>query len=158
MQQWFASVEWWYSWTGDPDDKEHNHVVAPAVQVNTLVQPPRLVTSILKTETVTTTSSLLRREAIETVGGFDDSFSWFVRGPSLLRKAFYPTARVRGGQMLVSVRKHPDSSCAVAVQTGNYRDARLTFCSGLKVFGRTKHRGYRGLERPSPRTLEMSAP
>src|ERR1041384_4760324 len=63
-------VEWWYSWTGDRDDKEHNHVVAPAVQVDALVQPPKLVTSILKTETVTTTSSLLRREAIETVGVF----------------------------------------------------------------------------------------
>ena len=127
-------VEWWYSWTGDRDDKEHNHVVAPAVQVNTLVQPPRLVTSILKTETVTTTSSLLRREAIETVGGFDDSFHGLYEDQVFCAKLSTQLPVFVAGKCWYRWRKHPDSSCAVAVQTGNYRDARLTFLQWLKKY------------------------
>jgi len=127
-------VEWWYSWTGDPDDKARNHVVAPAVQIDTLVQPPKLVTSILKTETVTTTSSLLRRDAIETVGGFEDSFYGLYEDQVFCAKLSTQLPVFVAGKCWYRWRKHPDSSCAVAVQTGNYRDARLTFLQWLKKY------------------------
>ena len=127
-------VEWWYSWTGDPDDKARNHVVAPAVQIDTLVQPPKLVTSILKTETVTTTSSLLRRDAIETLGGFEDSFYGLYEDQVFCAKLSTQLPVFVAGKCWYRWRKHPDSSCAVAVQTGNYGDARLTFLQWLKKY------------------------
>src|SRR5262245_52242003 len=70
----FGPVRWWYSWTGNPGGGQRDFVAALNISPNRLIAPPQLLTPLLKKETVTTTVSLVRREAIIRAGGFEESF------------------------------------------------------------------------------------
>src|SRR5215469_4258030 len=54
-------VQRWYGWTGNPQDLKLDFVVALNVKPNRLIEPPELLTALLRKETVTSTVSLMRR-------------------------------------------------------------------------------------------------
>src|SRR5690554_2105905 len=75
----YASTEYWYSWTGEPEDAQKDWVWDHfGVQPNTLVRPPALLTTFLRDGgTVPCMGSILvRREAIEAVGGWENVFKY----------------------------------------------------------------------------------
>jgi len=127
-------VQWWYSWTGNPEDAQRDHVVALDVQPNTLVKPPQLLTRLLGNETPITTSGLVRREAIESVGGFEESFHGLYEDQAFCAKLCSKAPVYVASRCWYRWRKHPGSSCSVAVSTGQYRHARLTFLHWLEKY------------------------
>jgi glycosyltransferase involved in cell wall biosynthesis len=72
----YGASQHWYSWTGDPEDLQRDITRKLGVQPNTLVEPPVLVVLFLRHKAWTpgTCGVLVRREAIERIGGFDESF------------------------------------------------------------------------------------
>ena len=75
----YASTEYWYSWTGQPEDAKKDWVWSHfGVQPNVLVQPPDLLTVFLQDGgTVPCMGSVLvRREAIQSVGGWENTFKF----------------------------------------------------------------------------------
>jgi glycosyltransferase involved in cell wall biosynthesis len=75
----YGGTEYWYSWTGRPEDRGRDWVwqrygAAP----NTIIDPPRMLASFLRDGgTVPCMGSVLaRREAIEQVGGWEESFRY----------------------------------------------------------------------------------
>ena len=127
-------VQWWYSWTGNPEDAQRDHVVALDVQPNTLVKPPQLLTRLLGNETPITTSGLVRREAIESVGGFEESFHGLYEDQAFCAKLCSKAPVYVASRCWYRWRKHPGSSCSVAVSTGQYLHARLTFLHWLEKY------------------------
>jgi len=127
-------VQWWYSWTGDRDDVQRDVVIKPSFPMNTLLSPPQLVVRLLQQETVTTTSGLLRRDAIERVGGFEETFRGLYEDQAFCAKLCLKAPVFVADECWYRWRKHPDSSCAVAVRTGQYEDARATFLRWLKGY------------------------
>ena len=125
-------VEWWYSWKRPLCSTEPDRVVAPRVQPDRLVEPPGLLPAILRSETVTTTPALLRREAIESVGGFEDSFSGLYEDQVFCAKISTKLPVFVASKCWYRWRKHPESSCAIAVRAGKYRDGRLIFLRWLR--------------------------
>jgi glycosyltransferase involved in cell wall biosynthesis/peptidoglycan/xylan/chitin deacetylase (PgdA/CDA1 family) len=110
----------WFSWSGKTDDKSRDYLTQTGLPPNTLVSPPTLANTFIRSEAFIPSpcSMLLRREAIETVGGFEDEFrdqydDMVLNQKILLR---YPVLVVAG--CWDRYRQHPDNSCAVALRAG----------------------------------------
>jgi glycosyltransferase involved in cell wall biosynthesis len=127
-------VEWWYSWTGKPEDIGRDYVVAVRVQPDTLFKPLQLLSRLLGNETVTTTSGLVRREAFETVGGFEENFHGLYEDQAFFAKLCSKAPVYIASQCWYRWRKHPDSCCSLAVSNGQYQSARSIFLSWLQNY------------------------
>jgi glycosyltransferase involved in cell wall biosynthesis len=66
----------WYGWTGNPDDARRDVLRKLGVPANTLVTPPTMLPKFLRltAQTPGICGILVRREAVQEVGGFDDKF------------------------------------------------------------------------------------
>ena len=65
----YGRTQKWFGWTGDPEDIQKDSLTQLAVEPETLVQPPLLLTRFLENEHVypCTCSMLVRRETFEQV-------------------------------------------------------------------------------------------
>jgi glycosyltransferase involved in cell wall biosynthesis len=110
----------WCSWSGKPEDQSKDYLTQTGVPPNTLVSPPTLASSFIRSEAFLPSpcSMLFRRDAIETVGGFEDAFrdqyDDMVLNQKLLLR--YPAFVADG--CWGWYRQHSDNSCAVALRTG----------------------------------------
>ena len=43
-----GATQWWYSWTGNPEDIKRDHIRRLSVPADTLVMPPKLLTYFYK--------------------------------------------------------------------------------------------------------------
>ncbi len=66
----------WFSWSGKPEDQSRDYLTQTGVPPNTLVSPPTLAKTFIRSEAFLPSpcSMLFRRDAIESVGGFEDVF------------------------------------------------------------------------------------
>lgn len=69
-----SPAKWWYSWTGHPKDIPRDFVQKLDVPHNTLVQPPTLLLLFLQDEWASLHDVLIRREVVEALGGYEESF------------------------------------------------------------------------------------
>jgi len=65
-------TQWWYSWTGNAQDRQRDYIQELGVQPNALLHPPGLVTRFLRMPEMSpcTCSTLMRRKVVDQVGGF----------------------------------------------------------------------------------------
>lgn len=127
-------VQWWHSWTGSSKDLQRDFIVALKVESDKLIAPPELLVRLLEHETVTTTVALLRRSAIEQVGGFEESFRGLYEDQVFFAKICSQSPIFVESCCRYRWRKHPSSSCSVAVRDGEYRYARLRFLTWLESY------------------------
>lgn len=73
----YGTTQYWYSWTGEPDDQSRDTMRRLGVRADTTYQPPELTARYLQNtaRTPTTCSVLIRRKAIESIGGFEEHFT-----------------------------------------------------------------------------------
>lgn len=69
-----SPAKWWYSWTGHPSDICRDFVQKLDVPHHTLVQPPTLLLLFLQDEWASLHDVLIRREVVEALGGYEESF------------------------------------------------------------------------------------
>jgi glycosyltransferase involved in cell wall biosynthesis len=130
----YGPVQWWYSWKGDPAEIQRDFVTDLHVQPDTLVKPPKLLIPLLRNESVTTTNGLIRRDLIEGIGGFENSFRGMYEDQAFYAKVCLNAPVFVAGECWYRWRKHPGSACAVAVSNGKYHSERLTFLSWLEDY------------------------
>lgn len=131
----------WFGWTGDPDDARRDDWRRPGVRPDVLYGPPRLLTLLLQGRVTTpaTCSALLRRAAVEAVGGFEDSFTGLYEDQAFFAKVFYHAPVYVSGESWDRYRQHPDSACAAGIRTGAFHpdmphSARLIFLTWLDSY------------------------
>ena len=137
----YASTEYWYSWTGLDADENRNWVWSNfGVEPNTLVAPPRLLISFLEgVGTIPCMGSLLvRRDAIERVGGFENSFLNQYDDQVLYAKICLESSVFVAGGCWDRYRQHADSSCHIAKRTGEADIARHEYLNWLESYCREK--------------------
>jgi glycosyltransferase involved in cell wall biosynthesis/SAM-dependent methyltransferase len=129
-------IEWWYSWTGNSDDVTRDFVAPfpPEVLCDSIMPPPQMLIALLRQATVSTTSSLLRREIVQAVGGFEEPFRGMFEDQAFAAKVYLSTPVFVAGDCHYKWRKHPDSCCAVAVETAQYEGARFEFLCWLERY------------------------
>jgi glycosyltransferase involved in cell wall biosynthesis len=138
----YGSTQMWYSWTGKPEDIQCDHGRKLGVQPDTLVQPPQLLTLFLQgevAETPATCGVLIRREVIEDIGGFVETFRGLHEDQAFFAKLCLKAPVFVESGCWDRYRQHPDSSCHVAMKTGKYHPtqmsaAQLTFLNWLEEY------------------------
>ncbi|MBW4603748.1 MAG: glycosyltransferase [Calothrix sp. FI2-JRJ7] len=118
----YGSAQMWYSWTGNPEDTERDFQRILGVQPDTIVKPPTMVKLFLqrKANTPGTCSVLMRRELVQDIGGFEESFRGMFEDQAFFYKAcLHKTVFVESG-CWDRYRQHLDSSCYIAQAEGKY--------------------------------------
>jgi hypothetical protein len=129
----YGPTQWWYSWTGQPADQGRDFVHPLGIPPETALQPPTLVLQLLRNESASpcTCSVLVRREIVEHVRGFEESFTGLYEDQVFCTKICLQFPVVASSACWYRYRQHPNSACAVAMRSGQARAARLRFLEWL---------------------------
>lgn len=130
----YGATQYWYSWTGDADDARRDYVIHPDVKPDTLVSPPALVSALLRNQVAASTGCLARREIIQQVGGYEESFRGMFEDQVFHSKISLRASVFVSSQCWYRYRKHGASCCAVAERSGEHRTQRLTFLDWLERY------------------------
>jgi glycosyltransferase involved in cell wall biosynthesis len=130
----YGSTEWWYSWTGNPSDRARDFVQELGIPVDRVLEPPALVTALLRREHPTMTPALVRRDSLMRAGGFEDVFHGLYEDQAACVKIGIDQRVLVSSACWYRWRQHPRSSCAVSLATGNYAQARQLFLEWLDEF------------------------
>ncbi len=120
----FGPTPHWHSWTGDPRDQGHDHVRRTGAPPETLVPAPELVRAYLerRADTPATCGVLIRRTAIEAVGGFDASFLDLYEDQAFFFKLLLVEAAYVEARAWDRYRRHPQAMCEVRIREGVHTD------------------------------------
>ena len=112
----------WYSWTGYSEHTRLDFFRKMNVQPNSLLKPPRLVQSFLfnRVWTPGTCSVLVRRDLIDQVGGFEDSFKGMMEDQVFFYKVGMNATVFAEGGTWDRYRQHAGSTSVSAVLEGEY--------------------------------------
>lgn len=136
----FGAAEYWHGWTNQPADRERDHVPSLGIEADRVFAPPELSLRLypLGTGTAPCPSDLLvRREAYNSVGGFEESFrheNQLYEDQAFLAKMYLAHAVYISSASWIRYRIHPDS-CSSAVQgAGRYQAVRRHFLDWLAAY------------------------
>ena len=134
----YGATEYWYSWTGNPDDRQRDYIPALGIRPDRLVQPPALFPVLLRNQIVTSTNSLVRRAAIDSLGGFEPSFRGLHEDQAFFAKMSLAAPIFVTSQCGYKYRRHPDSCCAVEESAGRHHAKRISFLNWVKRYLRER--------------------
>ena len=117
------TVHWW-SWTGEPEDAARDTARRTGAPPDTLVPAPELVRAFLerRADTPATCGVLLRRNAVESVGGFDSRFLDLYEDQAFFFKLLLGHAAYVEAQAWDRYRRHPQAMCEVRIRSGVHAD------------------------------------
>ena len=129
----------WYSWTGKPEDSARDYLKELRIAPAGLIKPPTLLVSSLAKGTFVANPStiLIRREALERVKGFEESFIGPVQ--TFEDDAFLAKVQLRESVFVATecwnrYRRHENSLLWIMTSTGKTRAARLFYLKWLENY------------------------
>jgi glycosyltransferase involved in cell wall biosynthesis len=133
------SLHWW-SWTGDPIDGGRDHPRRLGFEPERLIAPPELIAAFLedRADTPATCAVLIRRSAIDEVGGFEPSFKDLYEDQAFFYKVLLGHVAYLERDAWDRYRRHPDAMCEIRIREGVHADdtrptvARSRFLSWLE--------------------------
>jgi glycosyltransferase involved in cell wall biosynthesis len=136
----YGLSQWWYSWTGKPEDRQCDFIHELGVPSNTCIEPPTLVNLFFLNQQAaipTPSNILVRHEIVNQINGFDAPF----RGKYDLYEdqAFYAKVSLRSKVFVTNecwdkYRQHPNSSSSVVENAGQGYATRLFFLNWLSEY------------------------
>ena len=142
----YGPIQWWYSWTGKPEDRQRDYVEKLGVPPNTIIMPPKLLPLFLRDKAAVPSGILVRRELIARVGGFENAFRGEYEDQVFCAKVCLNVPVFASGQCWYRYRQHPDSCVLIGQRTGETYTARLLFLNWLVKYlseQKVKDRGVR---------------
>jgi glycosyltransferase involved in cell wall biosynthesis len=130
----YGPIEYWYSWTGLPEDRERDYVEKLGVSPDTIIQPPRLFPLFLRDKATVPSGILVRRGVIERVGGFEDSFRGEYEDQVFCAKICLDEPVFASRQCWYRYRQHPGSCVLTGQITGETYYARSLFLNWLTEY------------------------
>ena len=130
----YGPIEYWYSWTGMPEDRERDYVEKLGVPPDTIIEPPRLFPLFLRDKATVPSGILVRRDVIERVGGFEDTFRGEYEDQVFCAKICLDAPVFASGQCWYRYRQHPGSCVLTGQRTGETHPARLLFLNWLTKY------------------------
>jgi glycosyltransferase involved in cell wall biosynthesis len=109
----YGATQYWYSWTGNPDDTSRDRTRRRGFSRESLVRPPEALARFLRDDAQPpcTCGVLMRREALERAGGFENAFRGMFEDQVFFYKLFATSAVWVDSACLDRYRQHPDSWC-----------------------------------------------
>jgi glycosyltransferase involved in cell wall biosynthesis len=118
----YGETQHWYSWTRKPEDFGRDKLRRIGVVPDRLIHPPELIPLFLrqKAQTPGTCGVLIRREAIQQIGGFVEQFRGMFEDQIFFYKlCLNAPVYVESGSW-DRYRQHPNSHTRASVKTGFY--------------------------------------
>jgi len=132
----YGLTEYWYSWTGEIQDRTRDFIEELGVEPDTLIKPPVLLSLLLesKAPSACPTDMMLRRELLDRTGWFDESFRGMFEDQAFLSKVYLHASVFVAGEHWFRYRQHPDSCSARAAAANQQHRAGLAFFDWLEVY------------------------
>ena len=119
----YGPTRYWYSWTGAPTDQDRDCTYPLGLPLRQPIEPPTVLRKFLETSghiLPGTCSLLVRRSAVEAVGGFEEKFRGSYEDQVFLAKITAHHRVAVTDECLDLYRQHPNSCCAIAMEEGEY--------------------------------------
>jgi glycosyltransferase involved in cell wall biosynthesis len=127
----YGPLEYWYSWSGAPEDETRDFVSPTGVPPETLLEPPTLLSLFLQNNGFAPSGMLTRRALVERVGGFEEAFRDLYEDQVFAAKICLATHVYVAGRCWYRYRQHPKACCLTAERDGTMRAAREPFLRWL---------------------------
>jgi glycosyltransferase involved in cell wall biosynthesis len=154
----FGPTQWWYSWTGKPENIPRDFTHELGVPPNSLLKPPELLTRFLARESISpcTCSVLLRRKTVEQVGGFEEIFKGLYEDQAFFAKVCLSVPVFASPTCVARYRQHLNSNCSIAQENGHYAQARRVFLNWLACYLRSQNYQHSGVWQALEREMKPS--
>ncbi|MEQ9620231.1 MAG: glycosyltransferase [Deltaproteobacteria bacterium] len=135
----YGASEYWYSWTNRPEDIDRDYIEESGIDAPGLIQPPKLLTLALESKAPTPCPSdiLLRKEILEHVGGFEESFDSFramFEDQAFLAKIYLSAPVYVSNQCWDRYRQHRGSIVHKVNKAGKNHKAGLFYLTWLEEY------------------------
>jgi hypothetical protein len=132
----YGATQYWYSWTGKPEDRQHDHTPHPGVGPNIVIPPPKLLTLFLQgtVPVPCTCSVLLRRSVLGAMTVFEETFQRIYTDQAFYAKVCLQVPVFVSGECWDRYRRHPDSACSIVDRDGQHNAARLIYLEWLAEY------------------------
>ena len=133
----YAATEYWFSWNGRPEDAGRDWVWRKyGAEPNTVIDPPRMLIAFLQDGgTVPCMGSVLvRRTAVERVGGWEESFRSICTDQVFHAKLCLKFPVLIADACWDRYRQHEDSSCRTAARAGQSDAAFERYLDWLETY------------------------
>ncbi len=120
----YGPTQYWYSWTGNSEDRQRDHVPDLNVPLDSLIEPPNLLTMLYPLghgQAPCICSLLVRKDALQRIGGFEDSFPGYYEDQAFLTKVYLSERVFVSSGCWDKYRIHPDSCSAAVARSGQAR-------------------------------------
>jgi hypothetical protein len=117
-----------------------DHVPDLGMESDVVVKPPRLLTLALQSRVRTPCPSdiLVRRQIVDAVGGFEESFRAMYEDQAFLAKVYLRASVFVASQCWDRYRRHPNSCVSAAAVAGRKYSAGLIYLRWLGRYLRTE--------------------
>jgi len=123
----YGPAQMWYGWTGNTEDAEHDGIQKLSIPPHTLIKPPIVLARFLRDEGDEPFGMLVRREVMESIGGYDEVVTSVYEDQALNVKVCLRYPVITSDKSWFKYRQHPKSYCSVARKTGQYESKRMLF-------------------------------
>ena len=133
----YAATEYWSSWSGRPEDAKRDWTWRKyGAEAGAVIAPPRLLIAFLRDGgTVPCMGSVLvRRAAVERVGGWGESFRRIYTDQVFHAKLCLTFPALVADVCWDRYRQHDDSSCQTVARSGQAQAAFNTYLTWLEVY------------------------
>jgi glycosyltransferase involved in cell wall biosynthesis len=128
-------TQWWYGWTGKESDRQRDFIQKLDLPLNTLIEPPKLLLLFLQNEWASLHDILVRREAVTTVGGYENSFPGMYEDQVFHAKLCLKFPAYISDRCWCRYRQHSEAHTFQTHDTKNgYFQARKTFLTWLAAY------------------------
>jgi glycosyltransferase involved in cell wall biosynthesis len=140
----YGDTEYWWDWTGRPEDQGRNFIPGSGVRAGKVYAPPTLLPLFLlgRAAVPCTCSILVRRDLLERIGGFEECFRGMYEDQAFYAKVALEYPILVSGACWDRYRQHPESASARSIRAGKERDARAGFLDWLGSYSVTRGRAY----------------
>jgi glycosyltransferase involved in cell wall biosynthesis/SAM-dependent methyltransferase len=119
----YGRLHVWHAWTRRPEDLALDYAQPLGGPPDTLVPPPDLLVRFLRDDVHTPSGVLFRRDVLDAVGGYEESFRGMHEDGIVLAKICLRWPMYASGEVWYKYRQHPDSCCNTEIAAGRDRAA-----------------------------------
>ncbi len=127
-------TEWWYSWTGKPEDCSRDFLQRFAVPMDTVLQPPAVLDMFLQDEWASLCDVMVRRSAIEQVNGYEEIFRGMYEDQAFHAKLCFTFPVFVSSECWYRYRQHEKACTTQSHQSGRTAAARYAFLLWLEAY------------------------
>jgi hypothetical protein len=132
----YGNTLYWYGWTGNAEDARLDHLPDLGVSTNAIIRPPVLLEHFLTWGAAVpcTCSVVVRRAALEAVGGWEERFGGLYDDQAFYAKLCLRAAVFVSDEVWDKYRRHADSMCHTAEAAGVCFAERVHYLDWLETY------------------------